>query len=264
MTRESKARGAEPEITIPGADRRSADFERALEGVPEQSSEPAGTVGAVIVAAGRSTRLGQDKLFLDLAGRPVLARSLAAFEACRAVTSIVLVLNESNREAGLRLVGEARLSKVRRIVEGGERRQDSVLAGLLALGPHDLVAIHDGARPLVTPELIGRGIAAARATGAAIPGVPVKDTVKVVGTGEIVEETPERASLRAIQTPQVFRYDLLLAAYREASAAVTDDAALVEAQGHRVLVYPGTYDNLKITTVEDLALAEALLRIREG
>lgn len=223
---------------------------------------PHESVGAVVVAAGRSLRLGQDKLFLELAGRPVLAWSLSAFEACPEVSSVALVLNELNHAAGRELVIKCRFAKVRAVCLGGGRRQDSVLAGLLALGRRDWVAVHDGARPLVTPELITRGLAAARRTGAAIPGVPLKDTVKVVWDDASVAETPDRARLRAIQTPQVFRYDLLLDAYRRATTDVTDDAALLEAFGHPVVVYPGEYDNLKITTVDDLAVAEALIRLR--
>jgi 2-C-methyl-D-erythritol 4-phosphate cytidylyltransferase len=228
-------------------------------------------VGAVVVAAGRSTRFGQDKLFLPLAGVPVLARALRAFEECPSVGVVALVLNEANRRAGEQLVQEHGLTKVRHLCVGGARRQDSVLAGLQAVAGCEWVAIHDGARPLVTPELIERGLAAARATGAAIPGVPLKDTVKVVistgsvgatGPGELVESTPERARLRAIQTPQVFRRDLLMAAYAQATGEVTDDAALLEALGHPVLVYPGAHDNLKITTAEDLDVAETLLRRR--
>ncbi len=220
------------------------------------------SVGAVVVAAGRSLRLGQDKLFVELAGRPVLAWSLAAFEACADVSSIALVVNESNDAAGRNLVAACGFAKVRAVCLGGIRRQDSVLAGLLALGHRDWVAVHDGARPLVTPDLIARGLAAARRTGAAIPGVPLKDTVKVVSGDECVAETPERARLRGIQTPQVFCYDLLLEAYRRATTEVTDDAALLEAFGHPVVVYPGEYDNLKITTADDLAIAEALVRLR--
>ena len=219
-------------------------------------------VGAVVVAAGRSLRLGQDKLFVELAGRPVLAWSLAAFEACREVSAVALVLNEANEAAGRGLVLAGGFAKVRAACLGGARRQDSVLAGLLALGRCDWVAVHDGARPLVTPELIARGLKAAKETGAAIPGVPLKDTVKVVTGDASVAETPDRARLRAIQTPQVFRYDLLLDAYSRATSEVTDDAALLEAFGHPVVVYPGEYDNLKITTADDLVVAEALLRLR--
>lgn len=231
-----------------------------------EGQAPSGeSVGAVIVAAGRSQRLGQDKLFISLAGRPVLAWTLAAFEACGAVSTVALVLNESNRSAGERLVREGGFAKVRSTCLGGARRQDSVLAGLRAFDRqgsvrHGYVVVHDGARPLVTPELIERGVAAARAVGAAIPGIPVKDTVKIVGPDGMVAATPDRSCLRAIQTPQVFRFDLLLAAYESSTAEVTDDAALLEALGHPVVVYPGEYDNLKITTSDDLALAEALLR----
>jgi len=219
-------------------------------------------VGAVVVAAGRSTRFGKDKLFLPLAGVPVLAWALGAFEECPAVDVVALVLSADSLDAGRRLVAEHGLAKVHHFCLGGLRRQDSVLAGLEALGGCEWVAIHDGARPLVTPDLVSRGVAAARATGAAIPGVPLKDTIKLVGPDDLVAATPERACLRAIQTPQVFGYRLILDAYRQVQGEVTDDAALLEALGHPVKVYPGSYDNIKITTAEDLDVAEALLRRR--
>lgn len=223
-------------------------------------------VGAVVVAAGRSTRLGHDKLFVGVAGAEVLAWALRAFEESSEVGEIALVLNASNADRGRALVAAAGFSKVRHFCIGGARRQDSVRAGLAALAGCEWVAIHDGARPLVTPDLIARGLAAARATGAAIPGVPLKDTVKVVrpdGTAELVAATPDRSALRAIQTPQVFRYELIVDAYRRAPGEVTDDAALLEVLGHPVVVYPGAYDNLKITTADDLVVAEALLLRRE-
>lgn len=220
--------------------------------------------GAVIVAAGRSARFGQDKLFLSLAGAPVLAWSLRAFEECSDCEEVALVLGEANVRDGTELVAKYGFVKVKHVCLGGERRQDSVLAGLRALARCGWVAIHDAARPLVTPGLIAAGYAAAKATGAATPVVPVKDTVKVVSPEGCVVATPSRDSLRAAQTPQVFRYGLLVEAHERSTGVATDDSALVEALGHPVIVYEGSPDNVKITTPDDLDLAHLLLRRRGG
>ena len=217
--------------------------------------------GVVVVAAGRSSRFGRDKLFLEVEGRPVLAWTLLAFEACPSVDEVALVMSPENAEAGRALLVRERLTKVRHFRLGGARRQDSVLAGLRALDC-EWVGVHDGARPLVTRELIERGLAAARETGAAVPGVPLKDTVKLVDESGTIVATPDRALLRAIQTPQVFRRDLLLDAHARTPGDVTDDAALLEALGHPVKVFAGDYANVKITTAEDVDLAERLLRRR--
>ena len=217
------------------------------------------TVGAVIVAAGAGTRMaGADKLFTEVAGRPVLAHAIAAFEDCPAIDRIVLVLSERNLERGRELVKRHAFTKVTAVVTGGERRQDSVRLGLESLGKCDYVAVHDGARPLVTPNVIERGIEAARETGAAVPAVPVADTVKEAGTDGIVLRTLDRSRLRAIQTPQVFRYGLLMRAHREITADVTDDAAMVEALGEPVRLFEGDRFNLKVTTSEDMRLVESL------
>lgn len=216
-------------------------------------------VGAIIVAAGLSRRMGGvDKLFAPLAGRPLLLHTLAAFQESPLVDRVALVLSAANLEDGQQLVEEAGLAKVTALCLGGQRRQDSVRAGLNALGPHRWVVIHDGARPLVTPELIQRGLAAAQETGCAIAALPVADTVKKVVAG-FVERTLPRQGLWAVQTPQVFRYDILRHAHDAAQGDVTDDAALAERLGYRVKVYMGSPRNLKVTTPEDLTLAEALL-----
>jgi 2-C-methyl-D-erythritol 4-phosphate cytidylyltransferase len=218
-------------------------------------------VGAVIVAAGRGRRMqGVDKLLAPLAGRPMLAHTLAAFQACAAVQRVVLVMAADRLEEGRELVRAHGLDKVAAVCAGGERRQDSVRAGLDALGPCQWAVVHDGARPLVTPRLIEDGLAAARETGAAICAVPLSDTLKRVSESQEVERTVEREGLWLVQTPQVFRYDLLLGAHRRATVEATDDAALVEAMGGRVRVYMGSPRNIKVTTPEDLALAEALVR----
>ncbi len=220
-------------------------------------------VCAVIVAAGSSARLGVDKMFVKLRSKALLAHTVAVFEDCPSIDEIVVVLAEANLTKGRDLARSERWSKVRAICLGGARRQDSVQAGLRCLSACSLVAIHDGARPLVTGQIIEAGLAAGRATGAAVAGVPVKDTVKTVDQEGFVRATLERSALRAIQTPQVFDYELIVAAYDQAGdREFTDDAALVEAMGHPVLVYPGSYDNIKVTTWEDVHLARAILRRR--
>lgn len=207
---------------------------------------------------------GVDKLFTLLAGKPLVAWTLQAFEDCPPVTRIVLVLHPRRVDDGKKLVAEAGWKKVVEVCPGGLRRQDSVAEGLRRLPGCPWVIIHDGSRPLVTPELIVRGLEAARETGAAVAAVSVKDTIKRVNKAGLILETPERQSLWSVQTPQVFRYDLILRAYSEAGGEVTDDAALLERLGHPVKVYPGSYENIKVTTPEDLLLAEMLLRRRLG
>ncbi len=218
-------------------------------------------VGAVIVAAGRGTRMGgADKLFTEIGGRPLLACAVAAFQECAAVDRIVLVLAKANLERGREVVKRHGFTKVSSVCPGGARRQDSVRLGLEALGPYDYVAVHDGARPLVTPELIERGLEAARETGAAAPAIPIADTVREAGRDGIVVRILDRSRLWAVQTPQVFRYNLLLRAHREVTANVTDDAAMVEMLGKPVRLFEGERRNIKVTTAEDLELVEALVR----
>jgi len=222
-----------------------------------------GKVSALIVAAGTSTRMGGiDKVFAPLNGEPLLAKVMAVFQECHFIDEIVLVLAKKSLEHGRMLVKEQGWSKVVAICSGGLRRQDSVKEGLRRLVDCDWVIIHDGARPCVSADLIERGLAAAQKTGAAIAGVPVKDTIKIVSRRGFVQETPARQCLWAAQTPQVFRYDLIAEAYRQANDEVTDDAALVEKLGHKVEVYMGSYHNIKITTLEDLAVAGVLLQKR--
>jgi len=215
--------------------------------------------GAIIVAAGSGTRMaGADKLFTEVAGQPLLAHAIAPFQECASIERIVLVMASLNLKRGRDLVERYGFTKATALVKGGERRQDSVRLGLEALGGCDYVAVHDGARPLVTPELIARGLEAARETGAAAPALPIADTVKEAGPNGIVLRTLDRSRLWAVQTPQVFRYELLLRAHREITADVTDDAAMVEALGEPVRLFEGSRANIKVTTVEDLTLIEAL------
>lgn len=222
------------------------------------SSGQSGVVGCVIAAAGSGARMsGTDKLFAPVAGRPLLAHVLAAVDAAPEVDRVAVVASAANLERVRGLVAEHGLSKVTSIGEGGARRQDSVRLGLDALGECDWVLVQDGCRLLVEP-VIAAGLEAARETGAAIPAIPVADTLKR-GEDGVIERTVDRAGLWAAQTPQVFRYELLLRAHREVTDDVTDDAAMLESLGVPVRLFPGSPLNLKVTTAEDLRLAEALL-----
>ncbi len=220
-------------------------------------------VGAIIVAAGRSLRMGGgDKIWVSVGGRPLLAHTVSMFQFCSAVDKIALVLSSDRQKLGLSLIKGAHFGKVTEICFGGEERQQSVRAGLEALGPCEWVIVHDGARPMVTTKLIEQGLAAARQTGAATCAVPVHDTLKLVNERQIVEKSLERNGLWLIQTPQVFRYDLLMEAHRKADGRTfaNDDAALVERMGYEVKVFMGSYHNIKVTTPEDLVLAQMLLK----
>jgi 2-C-methyl-D-erythritol 4-phosphate cytidylyltransferase len=224
-----------------------------------------GGVCAIIVAAGRSERMaGVDKLFSELMGRPLLAWTLAAFKNCDAVDDIVVVTAAERTDRVWELAREWRFdSKVAAVIAGGATRQASVRAGLEAADGAEVVVVHDGARPLVTTDIIERGIALARDRGAALCAVPVRDTVKIVeGNLPIVRSTLARETVWLAQTPQCFDRELLLEAHRAAEATATDDAALVEALGRPVAVYEGATTNLKVTTPEDLVLAETLMRER--
>ena len=221
-------------------------------------------VGAVIAAAGKSERLGEDKMFALLAGKPVLERTLAVFEASPLVDEIVIVLGEHNMDKGRQLANKAGWKKVSAICPGGARRQDSVAAGLKDMKDCQWVVIHDGARPLVTTKLIADGLEAALGSGAAACAVPLRDTIKMAGEDGFVIGTPPREKLWAVQTPQVFTSDIINEAYGKADYDATDDAALVERAGGRVKLGGGSYENIKITTPEDLALAGLLGCKREG
>jgi len=211
------------------------------------------------VAAGESQRMGGvDKLWALLGGKPVLARVADTFQNCSLIDQIVIILNEQNLKRGKQLVAEQGWSKITDVCPGGKRRQDSVVAGLSRLRNCNWVVIHDGARPLVTVDLIKQGLVESKKTGAAVAAVPVTDTIKVAGDDRIVHQTPPRQNLWAVQTPQVFLLDIITEAYQQAKGEVTDDASLVEQSGYRVKLYMGSYDNIKITTPDDLALAEVL------
>jgi 2-C-methyl-D-erythritol 4-phosphate cytidylyltransferase len=222
-------------------------------------------VAAIIVAAGESKRMGGiDKMLTELDGESILTRATRPFQECRLIDQIVVVVSGEKENKCRSLITGKEWSKVTDVCIGGERRQDSVEAGLKQLKDYQWVIIHDGARPLVTVGLIERGLEAVKETGAAVAAVPVTDTIKIVGKDEIVRETPSRDNLRAVQTPQVFRFDVIRTAYQQDCGYATDDAWLVEQMGHKVKLYPGSYDNIKVTTPDDLALAETLLKRRGG
>lgn len=217
--------------------------------------------GAVIVAAGSATRMGGiDKVMADLGGEPMIVRTVRAFQNCEAIASIVIV----TREDLIRPISDLcrDMKKVAAVVAGGKSRQESVHLGLNALPKGTkLAAVHDGARPLVSWQVIDRVVRAANTYGAAAPAIPVKDTIKVV-EGRLVKETPDRSSLMAVQTPQVFDFDLLRGALRKAEedgAQVTDDCSAVERTGMRIKIVEGDERNLKVTTPMDLKIAELLL-----
>ena len=228
---------------------------------PARKLLPQKQCGAVIVAAGSASRMGGiDKVMADLGGEPMIVRTVRAFQNCDAIASIVIV----TREDLIRPISDLcrDMKKVAAVVAGGKSRQESVHLGLNALPKGTkLAAVHDGARPLVSWQVIDRVVRAANTYGAAAPAIPVKDTIKVV-EGRLVKETPDRSSLMAVQTPQVFDFDLLRGALRKAEedgAQVTDDCSAVERTGMRIKIVEGDERNLKVTTPMDLKIAELLL-----
>lgn len=228
--------------------------------------------GAVVLAGGQGKRMNSSlqKQYMMLAGKPLIAYALEAFERS-AVDKIVLVVRDGEEEYVRReILAPLQLKKVTAVVKGGRERYHSVYEGLRALHGCDIVLIHDGARPLVTEEIIGRAMEEAGRSGACVVGMPVKDTIKISDEDGYAAGTPDRARLWQIQTPQAFSYDLVHRAYdqiiahEELQVGITDDAMVVESQtDHKVKLIEGSYENLKVTTPEDLVLAEALLMQRK-
>ena len=222
---------------------------------------PLKTCGAVLVAAGSASRMGGiDKVMAPLGGTPMIVRTARAFQDCEAIKEIVIV---TRQDLILPITGLCQgMDKVKAVVVGGGSRQESVWLGLNALSKGvELAAVHDGARPLVSGALIDRVVRAAHSYGAAAPAIPVKDTIKVE-KGGMIDHTPDRATLRAVQTPQVFDFDLLRGALQKAEkdgAAVTDDCSAVERLGMNIRLVEGEERNLKVTTPLDLKIAEMLL-----
>ena len=222
---------------------------------------------AIILAAGRGERMGAkvDKAFLSLGPKPLVAYSLLAFESCAAIGAIVLVVRRDRVAAAGEICRMFGVSKLLKVVTGGSSRQDSVRAGLAALPPEaSLVAIHDSARPLVTPALISATVDSARKTGSGIAARKIVDTVKVVEKGNVAVSTLDRSRLWAVETPQSFRTALIRRAYdavAEAGETVTDDAGALEFIGEKARLVEWQKPNLKVTVAEDLAIAGELLRI---
>jgi len=220
---------------------------------------------AIIAAAGAGTRMASDrpKQFLLLAGTPVIIHTLKVFDECESIHEVIVVLPAAESAGFLSLAGKFGLRKVARVVPGGATRADSVKRGLTAIraATAEIVAVHDGVRPFVTTEEIDAVVTAAQADGAAILVAPVTDTIKQISDGRVVRSL-DRGELRRALTPQCFRYDVLRDAFANADVndpSLTDESALVERLGHAISVIEGNARNIKITTVEDLAIAEAML-----
>ena len=223
---------------------------------------------AVIAAAGSSTRMGgENKLLLPLGGVPVIVRTLLAVDHAQSVCEIVIAAREDELLTFAELCRTYGITKPVKIIPGGETRTESVLRAVGEVDPHaELIAVQDGARPFTTPELIDRVAGKARVCRAAAPAVPVHDTIKVARDG-IVRDTPERSTLFAVQTPQIFDAQLLRAALQSATEKklpITDDCSAVEALGKEIYLTDGDEENIKITTPTDLLFAEAILAKREG
>lgn len=223
---------------------------------------------AVVAAAGSSTRMGgEDKIMLSLRDEPVIVHTLRALEYCPYIQEIVVVTQEKLIVPVSKLCADYFLTKVSKVLLGGETRTQSVRLGVMEVSDKaELIAIQDGARPLLTPEVLEKAILTAAKCGAAAPAVPVKDTIKRAAGG-VVTETPDRSELFAVQTPQVFEADLIRAALHQAveeNVPITDDCSAVELLGMPVTLTQGSDENIKITTPADLAVAEALLQWREN
>jgi 2-C-methyl-D-erythritol 4-phosphate cytidylyltransferase len=220
----------------------------------------ASKTGAIIVAAGRGERMGGiDKLLTPVAGQALVAHSISVFASATVVDELVVVASMANREQIEAIVGS--IAPRAQVVLGGERRRDSVRAGLDALSDCEYVVVHDGARPLVTPDLIEAALAGAREAGAALCAVPVTDTVKRADAESMVYGTVSRERLWLAQTPQAFRRDVLLRAHAATDIEATDDATLVELMEAPVRLVMGSARNIKVTTPQDLELVEALIGV---
>ena len=227
-----------------------------------------GRCTAIVLAAGQGKRMHSkiQKQFLEIGGKPVLYYSLHCFQESPLIRDIILVTGEEMISyCEQEIVKKYGFSKVRKVTAGGKERYDSVYAGLLCCQDTDYVYIHDGARPFITEEMVLRGYEAVKRTNACVMGMPSKDTVKLADSSGYVKETPDSKIVCNIQTPQIFSYDLIRGAYesirKKDMTGVTDDAMVVEQEtGTKILLVEGSYQNIKITTPEDLAIAEAFLR----
>ena len=229
----------------------------------EDTEENQHKVDAIILAAGSSHRMkGEDKLFHSILGNPVISYSIQLFEEIDLINSITLVFSENNLSQGKCLVKSKNWTKIKHIATGGKRRQDSVYAGLKKLRNAEWILIHDGARPCIDYSTVVNGVQAAIETGASTAATPIYDTVKRITSDEFTLSTVERGGLWSIQTPQIFRMDLIIDAHTTISDDVTDDSSMVELLGRPVTIFNGSPMNIKVTTKEDLLLAEAILKTK--
>ena len=221
-------------------------------------------ISAIVLAGGRGKRMNyhKSKQFIEIKGKPVLVYTLEKFIYNKSIDEVILVLPEDEVDYCKKEVLQKYSLKVDRIVIGGKERQDSVFNALEAMEKANIVLIHDGARPFISEKIIEEGIKYANIYSAAAPGVTPKDTIKIKNEDNISVDTPDRNTLVAVQTPQCFKYDEIYQCHRkikEENAIVTDDTSVVERYGHKVYLYEGDYTNIKITTPEDLILAERLI-----
>jgi len=224
-------------------------------------------VTAIIAAAGQGRRMGgQGKQFKDLEGKPIVGWVLTVFEQSSLIDKIIFVVNEGDFKKAKETVEALKIKKIKKIIEGGKERQDSVLLGLKEVkSDTDIVIVHDGARPFVTKEIISRAVNDAKEHGATVVAVPAIDTVKASKKGNFVGETVDRSNLWLIQTPQAFKYKIIKEAYERAAKInykATDDSKLVERMGIPVKITKGSYENIKITTPDDLMVARGILKAR--
>ena len=221
---------------------------------------------AIIVAAGSSRRMGFDKLFAEIAGKPVIAHSIAAFERAGSISEIIVVAREDRHAEIRKITDRENFGKIRSIIAGGEHRQDSVAAGLLQLGAEaKYVAVHDAARPLVTTQIIEQVLAKAQESGAASAAEAITDTLKRADADLVVKESMNRHQLFGMQTPQIFERALINDAYRDVFAKnllITDEVSAVEHAGGRVVLVPNDDFNFKVTYPRDMELAEFVLNER--
>ena len=224
---------------------------------------------ALIPAAGAGKRMGGDrnKQYLEVGGKPILAHTLDIFDRCDAVSEVCLIVPEDDCAYACEMLDNMRFTKPVKVIPGGKERQDSVRNGLNSIYHCDIVMVHDGVRPFVTVDILNRCVEETILCGATVVAVPAKDTIKSVDEDRNVIETLERKKLWQIQTPQTFRYEILKEAFKKAyedGFYGTDEAMLVERLGHKVKVVDGDYRNIKITTPDDLIIAEAILKSREA
>ncbi len=222
----------------------------------KQKMNPPDNVTAIILAAGKSHRMnGINKMLIPFKNGPLILHTVSVFHNSPLIQSIILVVSKDLYENVLEIFSDTKWHKITNIVIGGDRRQDSVKNGLTKTKNAEWVIIHDGARPFVTNSMIQQGLITAKTSGSAIAGVPVTDTIKKVEENNVLNTLP-RNKLWSIQTPQIFKYEIIKSAYKQINNDVTDDSTLVEQLGNQVNVFMGSFNNIKLTTVDDINIAK--------